>query len=1271
MHNNKELSKKIAGTSGHFEKERDYWMEKMQHPPSRIHFPYDYPGRGQKKEPAPSLTGEYTFQVKDEIYLRLMELSKKNDHTLHTILVSQVKLLLNKYTGETDIIVGMPIYRQQEEADYVNTVLVLRNTLEHTLTFKEWLLRVRRTIMEANENQNFPIEILEQEFNLELEGREFSLFDTAILLTNIQEDKDIEPTAARVGYNTQFQFFRDENQESLRAKIRYNPDLYHTKTIEQMSHHFLNLLTHALDNLDTKLSDMEVMTESEKERIRVSFNDTAFGKPVEKQVHQMIQEQCQKFPAFIAAQEMKRTGEKERQITYEDLQRKGNTLAHHLELKGVSTGAVVGIFLERSLELLMGIVGILKAGACYLPISTEIPQARKAFMVQDSGAKLIICHQANPDVIGGELNQWQNSQEILQIEAGNLGQGIEKGSEKIENQKRTESQDPQLCYVLYTSGTTGTPKAVMVEHRGLANYITWASRTYVQGQKLDFPLYTSISFDLTVTSIFTPLVTGNKVIIYHGDEGEFLLARVLADNLVGVIKLTPSHLKLIKEMDLNNRETSRLRSLIVGGEKLGIQLAKEIYYKFNETVAIYNEYGPTETVVGSMIYQYDPHKDAGETVPIGIPIDHTQIYILDQQQLPVPPGGIGEIYISGQGVARGYLKREQLTSEKFLPNPFVKGKKQRMYRTGDLGRMRPDGQMEYLGRKDQQVKIRGYRIETGEIENCLKNFKLEESRDTVFPKETTTSSSNTTPTCHCTQCLLPDNYEGITFDEKGVCHICSGYEEIREYGNGYFKKQKELNVQVNRMKRDHTSDYDCLLLFSGGKDSTYVLYRLIELGLKVLTFTFDNGYISEAAFKNIQQITTSLGVENIIYTAENMDSVFVESLRANHNVCNGCWNALNTIGIKIAFEKGINTIVSGLSRGQIMDMRLNGLFQTGIFEEQEIEEKLLLFRKSFHSKENRFYKRLNIDIPEKALEQVTFIDYFRYDDIPVKEIKAYLQEQGWVQPKDTGFCSSNCIINDVGIYMYIREHGYHFYAAPLSWDCRLGVITREIGLEETNFKGELSTIKDILDNIGYYQSVKMTDAKVVTTMDKDGNAQLNAFLVSDTELLSHMKELREYLFRELPHYMMPAHFFQVSEIPLTSNGKVDHAKLLQTKEKELRFSTTFIPPGNEREKMLATLCQEVFHVQRVGIADNFFDLGATSFEVIQLNNRLKETLNIEIPVLVLFEYSTISLLMQYLDNQETGAIAHQEKEQIQEEEEWMESMSKGKNKLKQRRQRGR
>lgn len=718
-----------------------------------------------------------------------------------------------------------------------------------------------------------------------------------------------------------------------------------------------------------------------------------------------------------------------------------------------------------------------------------------------------------------------------------------------------------------------------------------------------------------------------------------LIEDVINDNQAEVVKLTPSHLKLILQHYANDqslreeRVNSKIKRFIVGGEALETQIAAGIVEAFKEAPVIYNEYGPTEATVGCMIHTFSPGTDTGPSVPIGVPANNVQLYLLNEYSNPLPVGVPGELYISGDGIARGYLNQPELTKERFIKNPFVPGK--RMYRTGDLARCLEDDNIEFLGRVDQQVKIRGFRIELGEIQAKLKEYR----KHSPFTFNRPETGSIRLTKVRCTRCLLPDNYPGIHFDSRGVCNVCLEYESYKDKVDNYFKDKEDFIQLIKKIKQTNPNQgkYDCLLLFSGGKDSSYVLYRLIDMGLKVLTFTFDNGYISGAAFANIEGITSKLGVENIVCTARHMDRVFVESLNTHHNVCPGCWNAVNTMGAKLAHEKGINLLISGLSRGQIFEMRLEGLFQKGIFDEQEIEKNLLLFRKAFHSKENKFSKILDVSLAGEVIEQIHFVDFFRYFNTPVSEIRSYLEEKEWVRPEDTGFCSSNCIINDVGIYVHLKEKKYHFYAAQSSWDCRLGSITREDGLREIGLDADVKNVDKILKKIGYYNS-PIKDTAVMAKKNSNGERYLCVYIVSEEKLT--VQDLMEYLSKELPDFMIPSSFVQVEKIPLTPNGKVD-GKALDLLGKRLDAGTIYAAPGNEIEKKIVETWKEVLRLDKIGIHDNYFELGGTSFEIININTKLKEIFDKDIPIVTMFRYTTVHTLAKYLSDGE-GEIRDRE-----------------------------
>ncbi|MFC2145876.1 amino acid adenylation domain-containing protein [Acidobacteriota bacterium] len=1251
----RDILNKIADTISHYEKEKNFWLEQMSGELIKTGFPYDHNKtmENQKKEEK-DLTRAIQFEITGTPFEQLMRLSKRNDYTLHVILTAALAILLAKYTGEQDIIVGSPIYKQETDAKFVNTVVALRNQVKSRDSFKKLLLQVKNTVVAADKNQNYPIEKLAEDLNPDFSSNDddFPLFDVTLLLENIHDREYIR----HISHSVTFSFLKTD--DNIKGNAAYRADRYEKATIQRIIGHFMNLLQQVLDYPDIKAADIDILSRLEKKQLLFDYNQTGIvssngvdGSPPVA-VHELFEQQVEQTPDHIALTSVgtrsiaSDTPNRTMDVTYCELNRKSNRLAHMLRQKGVHPDIVVGIMAERSPAMIAAILGVLKAGGAYLPISPDIPPARKKFMLEDSGANLLLLQEHLPEE-NGDIMDFLSQQHLFFLDPPD-SHLKEIPEQQVLSNPRAPVKPHHLGYVIYTSGSTGRPKGVLLEHRGIVNYVRWAAKKYVQNSPRNFPLYTSFSFDLTVTSIFIPLVTGNAIVIYPENQGEPLIKQVIEDNRVGMVKLTPSHLRLVVsgQVDVSN---SQIKGFIVGGENLDTQLSHEITRLFNGNINIYNEYGPTETVVGSMIYQFDPAVDRGESVPIGIPIANTQIYLLDRDKNPVPIGVIGELYISGSGVARGYLNRPELTAEKFLTvfNRSYMSHRSYIYRTGDLARWLPDGNIEFLGRKDQQVKIRAFRIELGEIENKLMAYR-KHPPITHSPQETKVTGVNHHSLCKT--CLLPANYPGIRFDNSGVCNTCREYERYKTKVDRYFKEDLDFHRLIADIKKNNRGKYDCLLLFSGGKDSSYVLYQLIDMGLNVLTFTFDNGYISAAAFANIKRITSKVGVENIVYRAENIDRLFVESLNTNHNVCHGCWHALNTFGAKVAHEKEINLVISGLSRGQIFDMRLLGLFQQGIFAEKEIEENLLLFRKTYHSKNNRFSQILGMDLAKDVVEQIRFVDFFRYFNTPVVKIKEYLSKKGWVQPGDTGFCSSNCTINDVGIYIHLEKEGYHFYSAPLSWDCRLGSITREEGLQEIGFEYNLHQVDHILEEIGYYNS-PIKDAVVIDKEDKNGDKYLCAYIVSTEEPV--VPDLKGYLAKELPPYMVPSYFVRLEQLPLTPSGKINRKALPEPGIKPGDMGMV-IAPTNEREEKLTRIWAEILGIKKevISIDANFFDLGGHSFNLTLMAGKIQQEFNIALPLGEIFKtpnikgIATLIEMLAWASGQNREVNKNQKKEEI-------------------------
>ncbi|MFP3636687.1 amino acid adenylation domain-containing protein [Bacillus sp. SIMBA_033] len=638
-------------------------------------------------------------------------MAARNHVTIHTALQSVWGVLLAKYNQTDDVVFGSVVSGRDAKVPgienmvglFINTIPTRIQAGEHQ-SFREVLQRVQEGAIESQAYSYLNLSDVQSLSELKRD-----LIDHVMIFENYAlDDKALDQGENDLG----FVFHELKGNEAtnygltvvavpgeqLILKFAYDENVYSETIIENLGIHLTRLMEQAAEDEHKKIGDLQLLSNEEKDRILSEFNQTETDYPKDKTIQQLFMEQADRTPeqtAVVCGHET---------LTYRELNERSNQIARLLLQKGVQPETIVGIMADRSPEMIAGIIGILKSGAAYLPIDPEYPERRIKYLLEDSKTNLILTNR--------------DDSLKYNVETVFLNGDFDRYS--IEN--IDVNRNPlKYAYVIYTSGSTGKPKGTMITQKGLVNYIYWANKTYVKGDALDFALYSSISFDLTVTSIFTPLISGNKIVVYGNDENGPLIRKVFKDKKAGIVKLTPSHLSLIKDLD---NSSSSIKRLIIGGEDFKSDLALKISESFNHDIEIYNEYGPTEATVGCMIYKYDTQRDKAASIPIGRPADNVQIHIMNDKQEVLPIGVVGELYISGDGLADGYLNKPDLTNERFILNTAG----QRMYRTGDLARKLPDRNIEFLGRIDHQVKIRGYRIELGEIEREIeKSGKVKES----------------------------------------------------------------------------------------------------------------------------------------------------------------------------------------------------------------------------------------------------------------------------------------------------------------------------------------------------------------------------------------------------------------------------------------------------------------------------------------------------------------------------------------------------------------
>jgi len=461
-------------------------------------------------------------------------------------------------------------------------------------------------------------------------------------------------------------------------------------------------LTEALANSsdEHRTAAWRTLTEGERAQLR-QWNDTHADFP-KVGTHELFERQVDRDPEAVAVV----FGE--RRLTYRELNERANRVAHHLRGRGVGPNVLVGVCLERSPDMVVALLAVWKAGGAYVPLDPAYPKERLSFMVEDAQPLLILTER--------------NCVPLLSASGDNvvcLDSDWSMLSQEPADNPAPTANPSNLAYVMYTSGSTGKPKGAMIVHRGLVNYLWWAIRTYPVEPGDAVPVHTSISFDLTVTSLYTTLLGGGTVELLPEDVGaQNLLAALLRPGKRGLVKITPAHLELLATQINPDQAAGMAKAFVIGGENLVAETIR-LWRDHAPSTRLFNEYGPTETVVGCCVHEVQAGDPRSGSILIGRPIANTQLYILDENMRPVGPGVTGELFIGGVGVGLGYLNRPELTAERFLPDRFSGTSDARLYKSGDLARYRNDGALEYLGRADDQVKIRGYRIELGEVEATL------------------------------------------------------------------------------------------------------------------------------------------------------------------------------------------------------------------------------------------------------------------------------------------------------------------------------------------------------------------------------------------------------------------------------------------------------------------------------------------------------------------------------------------------------------------------
>ncbi|HLP49162.1 MAG TPA: amino acid adenylation domain-containing protein, partial [Candidatus Kapabacteria bacterium] len=684
--------------------ERNFWLQKLSGEWVKSHFPYDRNIKDVCFENSEGAEPVVCFEFQKILSQRLIAFSNGSDTRLFMILLTGLYLLLHRYSGEADLVVGLPLYKQDDEERLINKMLAVRNRLNDDMSVKQLLMEVRASLADAIEHYGYPIELLPELLNLPFSEEEFPLFDVAILLENIHNKDSIHDIRTKITYC----FIH--NEDGITAHIEYNRNYYSSTAVRRFISHFQQVLQSAFQDVESPIRCIDLVPEDEKQQLLFDFNNNKGILPVEKTIYYFVEQFAQDSPDRIAL-----AGTVEF-LTYKELNRRANGLAGYLKLNGINEDQLVGILLDRSALMLIAILAIWKAGGAYIPMNRNFPQQRIQEILKDSNAPVLLLES---QYMEAEMLQDLESKVIV-IES--LSEEDRYTFEK--NNQNLPFNMFSLSYVIYTSGSTGKPKGVMVEHIGMMNHIqAKINDLQITGESI-IAQNASHTFDISVWQFFAVMVVGGKTVIYPEAyilEPHLFVNRLINDR-ISILEVVPSYLSiLLNQLDTGHSIEIPLKYLLVTGEEVKSQLLKQWFSRFAH-IPVINAYGPTEASDDITHFLIKEAPDVNQ-IPIGKPVLNFNIYILDKNMNLCPIGVKGEICVSGIGVGRGYLNDEEKTQGVFIKDPFIDDRNVRLYKTGDLGCWGSDGNIEFFGRIDYQVKIRGFRIEPGEIESKILNFE--------------------------------------------------------------------------------------------------------------------------------------------------------------------------------------------------------------------------------------------------------------------------------------------------------------------------------------------------------------------------------------------------------------------------------------------------------------------------------------------------------------------------------------------------------------------
>lgn len=1255
---------------GVLEAQLAYWKEALSGVPPQLNLPLDKPRPGEA-----SFAGDVVrFTIDPQTRSTLQALARSEEATMYMLLLGAFQALLSRWTGQTDIVVGSPIAGRTHHAlenlvgFFVNT-LVLRADLSDAPSFRDLLRQVRHTALEAYAHQELPFEKLVAEIQPHRDLSRESVFQVLFAMQDRPPAAFDWPGLAirpvhKPGATSKFDLslFATQFDERLELHFEYATDLFDRGSIEALADQYATLLRSIATDPDERITRLSLLGEGAAGAL-ARFCTSRIAFEAGSCVHERVSEQAAKTPEAIAVE----CGEE--RLSYGELESRSNRLAHRLRALGVGPDRLVGLCTDRSAAMVVGLLGILKAGGAYVPLDPHYPRERIAFMIEDTAAAVLVTQRHLATALPAST-----SKIVL----------LEEPDGEFETCRPASGVAPHhLAYVIYTSGSTGQPKGALIEHRSLANLLSWATRELVLNEETVGCAVASLSFDIATLEIFMPLVSGGRLVIageIERRDGRTLRAAVEHGG-VTLLQSTPTSWSLLMDAGWRARPGMKLLS---GGELMTRALGAAL---IETGASVWNLYGPAETTIYTNGVKLTRARlGSGTGVPIGPPFPNTGVYILSEAFEPVPTGIPGEIFIDGIHLARGYLKRPALTAEKFLPNPFGPPGS-RIYRSGDMGRWLSDGRIESLGRVDRQIKLRGFRIELDEVESCLLQHPGVRSAVVDFEK------------CEAG-------------DSRLVAYVVPEYGALPSlYSAEHERAAAELVGQWQQVWDDTYADPERVLPSFAGWKSSYTGTDIPEeemedwlAGVLSRIRTLGPSTILEVG-SGVGLLVQALAPEVESYIATDLSPRAIERLRrlcaSQSKLANvrayGCpahdlpatapvdLAILNSViqyfpsaeYLKEVLESCVRRVRPGgaVFIGDIRDRELLAAFHTSVqlaktSPETTVESMRAAVAAAMQNDDELLVSpasllRMAAGIPEISrvellLKRSAFgneMTRFRYDAIirvgpcqaPAEDVFLTWEPGGDTLEKLRRELAS-CRGRNVRIEgIPNRRVGRDLLAAA-----RLNAGTTEEPLVDVRGLAD-ADIEDAVDpeavgrladelgipvelrpslerGSGYFDAVFLGSSASEIRDGGLGAAGADPAAAcpdpASAQLWSQFSvDLRKHVAETLPEFMVPAAFVRIDSIPRTANGKVDRRRLPGSLSMRPSVAS-YVAPRNDVESFVANIWRELLKIDQVGVHDNFFELGGHSLMAMRFFARVNEAIGTEVSIRTIFETPTVEQCAQ-------------------------------------------